>query len=177
MTFIGLYMYDRAKDDVARGERKVQRIEFKEKNLLPLRTSDLKFPAPSTLGPSVVKSPLSATSATEKVFEEPPRRRSSSFSDQPRPSLSSTQSGWNLGSIREMTTPPSSPRNIPYSLNINTKFTRPDNRPRVLRGHQRRYSGSTHLLGPSIIVANGLQEGGLSPGIEHHPDEFREKVG
>lgn len=108
MTFVGLYMYDRTKMEVARGERKVQRIEFKEKHLLPLDTSDLKLSAPPTPQPSFsTLPPLSATSATE--YDEPPRRRSSSFTELQRPVINGPQGPWALGMIKEMTPPVTPP--------------------------------------------------------------------
>src|SRR5271170_3081622 len=111
MTFMGLYMYDRAKLEVARGERKVQRIEFKEKHLLPLDTSDLKLSAPPTPDPFATLPLLSTTSATNISFEDAPRRRSSSFTEQQRP-REPFNTSWNLGNIREMT-PPITPRGSP----------------------------------------------------------------
>jgi hypothetical protein len=179
MTFVGLYMYDRAKEDVARGERKVERIEFKEKNLLPLITSDLKISAPPTPDPFFDKMPVSAvsaTSATETAFDEPPRRRSLSISDQTRPQLPTSHSVWNLGSIMEMTTPPTSPQNMPFSQSVSTKFTRGQHQTNVPKGHRRRYSGSTHVLGPSPIDADG-PHGGISPQGINYRSSIEEKSG
>jgi solute carrier family 35, member E1 len=161
MTFVGLYMYDQAKLEVARGERKVERIEYKEKHLLPLDISDLKLSAPPTPDPFFM-APLSATSATEKKgFGEPPRRRSSSFTEKDRPLLTPLHPNWNLGSIREMT-PPISPRGTsPAQLN----GTHSENKMSIPNGHKRRYSGSSHVLQGNRGM-NGIQNGIQSPRTE-----------
>ena len=143
MTFVGLYLYDQAKLDVARGERQVQRIEFKEKHILPLNTSDLKLSAPPTPNPfSSNIPPLSATSATE--YDEPPRRRSSSFTEMQRPQLNVPQGKWALGMIKEMTPPGTPP---PGSM-------RPENGEYIPNGSRRRYSGSAHAIGVNGILGN-----------------------
>jgi hypothetical protein len=162
-------MYDRAKSEVARGERKVQKLEFKEKHLLPLDTSDLKLSSPSTpdLFPNL--KPLSATSATENPFDEPPRRRSSSFTEQ-RPTQQ-FNGNWNLESIKEMT-PPVTPQS--------PNFSRFENRASIPNGHRPRFSGSTNSIGGNKVVVNGLPKGsrspGRSPGIEFRQEEIEEKA-
>jgi len=140
MTFIGLYMYDRAKLEVARGERKVQKLEFNisEKHLLPLDTSDLKISAPPTPEPfSLTAKPLSATSATETVIDELPRRRSSSFSEvRGSPGVAGAHGGWGLGSIQEIT-PPITPR-VMSPPPMSAKVHRVESK--FANGHRRRYS-------------------------------------
>jgi len=127
-------MYDRAKLEVARGERKVQKLEFgiKDKHLLPLDTSDLKLSGPPTPDPFNTQ-PLSAASATE-TMDDFPRRRSSSFSEM-RQSAASTYGGWGLGSIQEMT-PPITPRAMSPPP-VNGKIYRHDS---AVNGHRSRYS-------------------------------------
>lgn len=168
MTFAGLYMYDRAKAEVARGERKVDRMEYKEKHLLPLDTSDLKLSAPPTPDPyGRVVTPVSATSTTEK--NDPARRRSSSITGIPPPPLNPN---WNLGSIQEMT-PPITPRNVsPQGVN------RPENRGPAQNGHRRRYSGSTHNLGAGRGVVNGVHLGNhdVVEKMDFHPEAIEEKA-
>lgn len=154
MTFIGLYMYDRAKIEVARGERKVDRIEYKESHLLPLDTSDLKISAPPTPDPFEHRTPLSATSATEMTMrDEAPRRRSSSLTDQQRPPLPPFNQNWGLGSIQEIT-PPVTPR---------VGSPQPSRPPRQEKmgaqsGHRRRYSGSVHAIPPARGGVNGVRK-------------------
>jgi hypothetical protein len=165
MTFIGLYMYDQAKMEVARGERKVQRLEYQEKHLLPLDTSDLKFSAPPTPDSFLAsRPPLSATSATEKRSPDgPPRRRSSSFSEH-LPPLARDYSNWHMGGIQEMT-PPITPRGTsPVPAAPVKSGVRPENMGR------RRYSGSAHTL----KGFNGMLNGKKSPGRELPPDSIDE---
>jgi hypothetical protein len=163
MTFVGLYMYDRAKMEVARGERKVQRIEFKEKHLLPLDTSDIKLSAPPTPTPfNFTIPPLSATSATE--YDEPPRRRSSSFTDLQRPQLNGgAQGNWGLGMIKEMT-PPVTPPLGPVRSEKGGKY--------IPNGsHRRRYSGSVHGIG-----VNGMLGGGKVVEKQYRPEGVEDKA-
>jgi hypothetical protein len=125
MAFVGLYMYDHAKVDIARGERKVDRIEYKEKNLLPLAPSDLT---------SEVSSAATLVPADTKL-EDFPRRRSSSLSD------SKTTLGtrsWGLDIIKEMT-PPVTPR-VMSPPPAAAKVFRQDNL--VYSSQRRRYSQS-----------------------------------
>lgn len=151
-------MYDRAKMDVARGERKVERIEYKEKHLLPLDTSDLRLSEIPTQDPFSAKiSPM--TSATEKHFREPPRRRSWSISE--RPVI--LHPNWNLGGIMEMT-PPVTPRGTPPDFQPPPPPPPPRSENRgviVPKGRQqkRRYSGSSHVL----EQVNGTQKLVRSP--------------
>jgi hypothetical protein len=160
MTFVGLYMYDCAKAELSRGERKVQRIEYKETNLLPLDTSDLKLSSPPT--PDLFIQPLSATSATAPPFEEP-RRRSGSFSEQMPMQYNPN---WHLGSIREMT-PPITPRVMsPLSVEAGLQ----ENKGQI-QGHRRRYSGSTFGVG-----VNGNETRKAIGGQESHPEEIEEKA-
>jgi hypothetical protein len=168
MTFAGLYMYDRAKAEVARGERKVQRIEFKEKHLLPLDTSDLKLSAPPTPDPLGRVTPVSATSTTEK--NESARRRSSSITGLPPSTLNPN---WNLGSIQEMT-PPITPRNISPQGGKN----RSENRSPLLNGHRRRYSGSVHNLGSGRGTTNGVHQAShdMVEKMDYHPEGVEEKA-
>jgi hypothetical protein len=155
MTFMGLYMYDRAKIEVARGERKVDRIEYKESHLLPLDTSDLKISAPPTPDPFGDRPSISATSATETTMrDEIPRRRSSSLTEQQRPPLPFNPN-WALGSIQEMT-PPVTPRVISPQP---AKPPRQENRVGVQSGHRRRYSGSVHAIPPARGGMNGVRKG------------------
>ena len=150
-------MYRRAKIEVARGERRVQRLEFKEKHLLPLDVSDLKLSVPPSPVPVSIQ-PLSTTSATEKRFEEPPRRQSSSFTEQPVMLHS------NLGSIKE--TLPGTPSGMSPLFPPPPK--RSENKGFVVshgRQHRRRYSGSVHVLGPV-----------LSPRTEYSPEGIEKKT-
>ena len=160
-------MYDRAKMEVSRGERKVQRMEFKEKHLLPLDTSDLKLSALQTTDPFSMN-PLSATSATEHHFREPPRRRSSSVTERPLV----LHSNWNLGGIMEMT-PPLTPRRT--SPVLQPPPPRSENRGVVVpkgRQQKRRYSGSSHVLGQ----VNEFQKGVRSPKTEYPHKGIEEKA-
>lgn len=160
-------MYDQAKMEVARGELKVERIEYKEKHLLPLNTSDLKISAPPMPDPFPM-APLSATSATEKnVFDEPPRRRSSSFTEKERPLPPQLHANWNLRTIREMT-PPVTPRR--------TSPVQPgrENKERLPNGQRRKYSGSTHALQSKGV--NGIQRGIQALRIELPPEGIDEKA-
>jgi hypothetical protein len=160
MTFVGLYMYDCAKAELSRGERKVQRIEYKETHLLPLDTSDLKLSSPPT--PDLFIQPLSATSATAPPFEEP-RRRSGSFSEQMPVQYSPN---WHLRSIREMT-PPITPRVMsPRPVEAESH----ENNGQI-QGHRRKYSGSTFGVG---VIGNGTRKG--MGGQEFHAEEIEEKA-
>ena len=125
MTFLGLYMYDRAKMEVARGERRVDRLEFKEKHLLPLDTSDLSLLPHKNTG---------STSATEKS-EEFPRRRSSSLSDTRVSNVSYHSRG--LGSILEAN--PTVTPNVMSPPPVAAKVLR-NEKVSVQNGHRRRYS-------------------------------------
>ena len=168
MTFLGLYMYDRAKTDVARGERKVQRIEYREKHLLPLDTSDLKLSAPPTPDPFGHVTPLSATSATENG--DFTRRRSLSITDHLLPA---PNPNWNLGSIQEMT-PPITPRDIsPHGDKV-----RQEKRGSVQNGHRRRYSGSVHNFGSGRGTTNGTHKGNheLIEKMDSHVEGIDEKA-
>jgi hypothetical protein len=168
MTFAGLYMYDRAKLDVARGERKVQRKEYKENHLLPLNTSDLKYSAPPTPDPFLNDHPLSATSATAPQFPGEPRRRSSSFDQaRPLPQNGVPQNGnWNLGIIKEMT-PPVTPRVI-SPLSPGKQLLGQERG----AGHRRRYSGSS-----GTTAVNGTRkEGDRSHSADSHLVEIEEKA-
>jgi len=129
-------MYDRAKLEVARGERKVQKVEFgiKDRHLLPLDTSDLKLSSPPTPEPFGMK-PLSATSATDTAVDDLPRRRSSSFSEI-RSTQSNPYAGWGLGSIQEMMTPPVTPRVVSPPSIMGKAHRQEVN----ANGHRRRYS-------------------------------------
>ena len=151
-------MYDRAKMEVARGERKVQRIDFKEKHLLPLNTSDIKLSTPPTHDPFSIIAPLSATSATE--YEEPPRRRSSSFTELQRPQLNGPQGGWALGMIKEMTPPVTPPLGQ----------VRSENGGYILNGSRRRYSGSVH------VGVNGMLGGGRMAEKQYRAEGAEEKA-
>ena len=160
-------MYDRAKVEVARGERKVERIEYKERHLLPLDISDLTLSAPPTPEPFSMK-PLTATTATEKHFEDPPRRLSSSLTE--RPVL--LHANWNLGGVNEMT-PPVTPRRL--SPVPRPPPTRSENKGVIVpKGQQqkRRYSGSSHVLGQ----VNEIQKGVRPPRTEYPLDGMEEKA-
>jgi hypothetical protein len=149
-------MYDRAKVEVARGERKVDRIEYKESHLLPLDTSDLKISAPPTPDPFDHEPPLSATSATETTMrDDAPRRRSSSLTDQQRPPVMPFNPNWGLGSIQEMT-PPVTPRIVSPQP---SRPPRQENKIGVQSGHRRRYSGSVHTIPPARGGMNGVRKG------------------
>lgn len=147
--------------DVARGERKVERIEFKEKHLLPLDTSDLRLSELPTQDPFSTKT-SPATSATEKHFREPPRRRSLSISERPV----MLHPNWNLEGIMEMT-PPVTPKGTspvlqpppPQSENIGV----------IVPKQKRRYSGSSHVL----EQVNGIQKVVRS---SRTPEGFKRKV-
>lgn len=167
MTFAGLYLYDRAKMEVARGERKVQRIEFKEKHLLPLDTSDLKRSTLSTPADPFSMSPLSATSATEKYFREPPRRRSTSVTERPI----MLHVNWNMGDIMQLT-PPITPRRTSPVLQ---PPPRSENKGVVMpksRQQKRRYSGSFHVL----EQVNEFQNAVKSPRTQYPPEGMQEKA-
>jgi len=175
MTFIGLYMYDQAKMEVARGERKVQRLQYQEKHLLPLDTSDLKISAPPTPDALLAENrqPLSATSATPgNRFPEAPRRRSSTFSSEyPPPPPPLDYSNWRIsGGIHEMT-PPITPRGTsPASVVAPLKNgVKPENVGR------RRLSGSFHALGTKAMhgVPRGVKP---PPGREFPPESIDEKA-
>jgi hypothetical protein len=148
-------MYDQAKMEVARGERQVQRMEFKEKHLLPLDTSDLKISAPPTPTP-ISKQPISSSSATEKNIDfGPPRRRSSSFTERERTLLPPPplHANWNLGSITEMT-PPLTP---PHDSLVQPKSGRPQNSGAVRNGHRR--VSSANVYGLQGKAMDGIQKG------------------
>lgn len=167
MTFVGLYMYDRAKAEVARGERRVERIEFKESHLLPLDASDLDLSAPPTPDPFGRVTPVSATSTTEK--NDSARRRSFSITGLPPP----VNPNWNLGSVQEMT-PPITPRSISPQKGNN----RSENRAPVQSGHRRRYSGSVHNLGNGRGTTNGVHAANhdLVEKMDYHPEEIESKA-
>jgi len=122
-------MYDHAKLEVARGERKVQRIEAKEKHLLPLNTSDLK--SSSGVRTSSDIQPLSASSATEK-FDGPPRRRSLSNADR---APQNSYINHKLEGVKE------SPQGPQDALPLNLKS---GNKMRMPNGHWRRSSFGIH---------------------------------
>ena len=156
-------MYDRSKADVARGERKVQKIEFKEKHLLPLDTSDLKISAPPSPNQFQYTKPLSATSTTDKLFDAPPRRRSSSFNEQQQ-APQQTAPNWRLGNIKE-TSPPPTPRNQspPQFENGNG----------VQNGNRRR---DGHNVGvPTRLLLNGIKRAGYLPVRETLRNDIAEK--
>jgi hypothetical protein len=159
-------MYDQAKLDVSRIERKVQRLEYQEKHILPLDMSDLKMSAPPTPDPFVLanRAPLSATSATQSRFDGS-RRRSSSFSEHPPPPPPPREySNWHMGGIQEMT-PPVTPRGTsPAPAPVKTAVG-PENMGR------RRYSGSGHMLGGKGM--NGVIK---SPGREFPPGSIDGKA-
>jgi len=166
MTFVGLYMYDRAKMEVARGERKVQRIEFKEKHLLPLDTSDLKLSAPPTPNPFfTMMPPLSATSATE--YDEPPRRRSSSFTELQRPTVNGPQGNWALGMIKEMTPPVTPPLSSVHSEKGGGY---------IANGSRRRYSGSVHAIGANGMFVGGGKIGVVGEKLQYRSEGVEEKA-
>jgi hypothetical protein len=177
MTFAGLYMYDRAKMEVARGERKVQRIEYKEKHLLPLDTSDLTSRSQSTT-PDLyhVESHnphISATSATEITFSDAPRRRSLSFNDPlplPLPQNGGWgQHGWGLGNISEMT-PPVTPRTMtPQPYDGNAGFL-------AATGGRRRYSGSSFGVVEGKLVNGSHKSYGEKEGGEFDQIGIEEKA-
>jgi hypothetical protein len=156
-------MYDRAKVEVARGERKVQKMEFgiNEKHLLPLDTSDLKLSSPPTPEPFGIQ-PLSASSATETMMAELPRRRSSSFSEL-RPPAPQTYGGWGLGSIQEMT-PPVTPKTISPPP-VTGKVYRADN---IVNGHRSRHSiaqANGEAMGVVRDAATNAKGAGIEKGL------------
>jgi len=153
-------MYDQAKMEVARGERKIQRLQYREKHLLPLDTSDLKMSAPTTPDPILAENPtaFSATSANPvNQFPKAPRRRSSSFAaDYPQPPPRD-YSNWRIGGrIAEMT-PPVTPRGTSPAVVVAPlkNSVKPENMGR------RRFSGSFHALETKGL--NGVPKGMKSP--------------
>jgi hypothetical protein len=156
-------MYDCAKAEVARGERKVDRIEYKEKHLLPLDMSDIKISAPPTPDP-FVKESLSATSATAQSLDYTRRRSSSLTFEQQHPPFIANR---NLHSVKEdYSVPPTTTLSLERQENNQS----PGN-------HRRRYSGSTFAIGVTRGVVNGTRKKGeRSPGIEPHPEEIEEKA-
>jgi len=139
MTFVGLYMYDRAKMDVARGERKVDKIEsqtYQEKHLLPLTTTDIKLSAPPTPDLASYMQSFSATSGAEADSQV--GRRLSSEQTHGSPAFPN----FSLGSIKDS----------PFGVQLGQPKFGKENGVPLVNGHTRRkYSGSFHGM------VNGVQ--------------------
>jgi solute carrier family 35 protein E1 len=75
LTFLGLFMYNSAKGDVAKGERKRKQVEKKHEFLLPTTKDDDDMLSPSSTPPPPEDPSSTTTSAGALAWEQQPSKR------------------------------------------------------------------------------------------------------